>query len=62
MSIEACLDLVEHAFSNPAYVARKEHEIGRSFVPHTWRQTAQQISRIVDGVLSHAQGAASNVR
>jgi glycosyltransferase involved in cell wall biosynthesis len=62
MSVEACLDLVERALSDPAYVAGKEHEIRRSFVPHTWQQTAQQISGIVDGVVSHAGKAASHVR
>ena len=57
--VTECLHLVRRALDAPEYVARKEREIRRSFVPHTWHQTAQQVSGIVDDVQTYAGSARS---
>jgi glycosyltransferase involved in cell wall biosynthesis len=48
---KACFDLVERALSQPEYVKAREDRIRRTFRPRPWRDTALQISGIVDEMM-----------
>lgn len=54
VDFDACFDLVDRAIARPDYVRQREEKLRAGYKAQTWRNSARQVSRIVDELAGSA--------